>query len=105
MRKVKDTKERITPRVLKTKKGTIRPIAPFKTLEEEANFWDTHSFVDRIDEGTIVGFHTANKSKTITVRFKQKDIEELRRRAFRMRIGPTTLARIWITERLQSTQA
>ena len=28
------------------KKGTIKPTKPFKTLEEEANFWDTHDAVD-----------------------------------------------------------
>ena len=37
------------------KKGTIEPIKPFQTLNEEAAFWDTHSALDEIDEGTVVG--------------------------------------------------
>ena len=84
------------------KKGTIKPIKPFKTLEEEANFWDTHSVLDEIDEGTLVGFHQANKTHTITIRFEPKMLQKLRYKADKMGIGPTTLARIWIKEKLSS---
>lgn len=82
------------------KKGTIKPIPPFKTLEEEAKFWDTHSAVDEINEGTTVGFHRANKTHTITIRFEPKKLQSLREKADRMGVGPTTLARMWITEKL-----
>lgn len=85
------------------KKGTIKPIPPFKTLEEEANFWDTHSAIDEINEGTIVGFHRANKTHTITIRFEPKKLQSLRERADRMGVGPTTLARMWITEKLSQS--
>lgn len=84
------------------KKGTIKPIPPFKTLEEEANFWDTHSAVDEINEGTTVGFHRANKTHTITIRFEPKKLQALREKADRMGLGPTTLARMWIMEKLSS---
>ncbi len=85
------------------KDAGVKPIPPFKNLEEEANFWDSHSVVDDIDEGTIVGFHRANKDRTLSVRFAEKDIQTLRREAFRRGIGPTTLARMWLLEKLQNT--
>jgi len=85
------------------KKGTIKPMKPFKTLEEEANFWDTHSALDEINEGTLVGFHQANKTDTLTVRFDPKDIQKLREKAFHKGVGPTTLARMWILEELNKS--
>jgi hypothetical protein len=48
------------------KKGTIQPIQPFQTLDEEAAFWDTHSALDEINEGTVVGFHQANKTDRVS---------------------------------------
>lgn len=83
------------------KKGAIKPMSPFKTLEEEANFWDTHSVVDQINEGTLVGFHQANKTKILTIRFQPKDLQVLRELAFKQGIGPTTLARMWLLEKLR----
>lgn len=87
-------------KIRKTKTGLFKPLKPFKTMEEEANFWDTHSAVDQINEGTLVGFHQANKTDTLTIRFEAKDIQKLREKAFHMGIGPTTLVRMWIRERL-----
>ncbi len=73
---------------------------PFKNLEEEANFWDTHDVVDDIDEGTVVGFRKANKTGTLTIRFDEKDLQMLRGKAYKKGVGPTTLARMWLKERL-----
>lgn len=87
-------------KIKKVKKGTISPIPPFKTLEEEANYWDTHSVVDDIDDGTLVGFHPANKNRTLTIRFSDKALQSLREQAFKLGIGPTTLARMWLMEKL-----
>jgi len=33
------------------KKETMRPIKPFKTIAEEAEYGDTHSILDDINEG------------------------------------------------------
>lgn len=85
------------------KKGGIRPIPPFKTLEDEAHFWDTHDIVEEVDDGTLVGFQQANKSKIITVRFEPKYLKVLREQAFRRGLGPTTLVRMWVMEKLQQT--
>ncbi len=82
------------------KQGTIKPIPPFQTLEEEAHFWDTHSVVDEIDDGTVIGFHQANKTGTLTIRFDPRDLQHLREEALHRGIGPTTLVRMWVKERL-----
>lgn len=83
------------------KKGTIKPIKPFKTLEEEANFWDTHDAVDVLGKDLVVGFHKAPKTDTLTIRFDSQDIQKLRDEAFQLGIGPTTLARMWVKEKLK----
>ncbi|MBI2026101.1 MAG: hypothetical protein HYT06_01845 [Candidatus Levybacteria bacterium] len=87
-------------KITKTKQKVTKPIPPFKTLEEEANFWDTHDAIDEIDRGTVVGFHKANKTGMLTIRFDEKDLQNLRKEAFKKGIGPTTLARMWLRERL-----
>lgn len=84
------------------KKGTIKPTKPFKSLEEEANFWDTHDAVDVLGKDIRVGIHRAIKSDTLTIRFEPDDIRKLREKASRSGIGPTTLVRMWIKERLSN---
>lgn len=91
-------------KIRKVKINSTKPIKPFKSIGEEANFWDTHSVVDEINEGTLVGFHQANKTRTITIRFQEEHLRELRNKAFKKGIGPTTLARMWIMEQLGSSQ-
>ena len=85
----------------KVKKHIINPIKPFESLDEEADFWDSHSAVDQINDGTLVGFHQANKTHTITIRFEPKHLQDLRKEALQRGIGPTTLARMWILEQLR----
>lgn len=87
-------------KIKKVKKGAVSPIPPFKTLEEEANYWDTHSVTDDINDGALVGFHSANKNRTLTIRFSDKALRSLREHAFKLGIGPTTLARMWLMEKL-----
>lgn len=55
-------------KITKVKTGALKPMQPFKTLGEEVDFWDSHSVVDKIDKGTVIGFHQANKSGTTIIR-------------------------------------
>jgi predicted DNA binding CopG/RHH family protein len=89
-------------KIKQVKKGTIQPIKPFQTIEEEATFWDTHSAVDEINEGTVVGFHQANKSDTLTIRFAHGDIQRLREEALEQGVGPSTLARMLVKKGLRT---
>ena len=88
-------------KIQKIKTRTFKPIKPFKTISEEASFWDSHSAIGEINDGTLVGFHQANKTHTITIRFEPKHLQVLREKAFQRGIGPTTLARMWILEQLR----
>lgn len=89
-------------KIKKVKKNKFVPMKPFKTYEEEANFWDTHSVLDEINEGTLVGFHRANKTDSLTIRFQPEYIQILKEKALLLGIGPTTLARMWIMEKLKT---
>jgi predicted DNA binding CopG/RHH family protein len=84
------------------KKGTIQPIQPFKTIEEEAEYWDTQTILDEINEGTVVGFHQSNKTDTLTIRFAHEDIQRLREEADEQGVGPSTLARMLVKKGLQT---
>ena len=84
------------------KKGTIKPAKPFKNLEEEANFWDTHDGVDVFGKDLRVSVHRASKTDTLTIRFEPDDIQKIRQKAEYLGMGPTTLARMWIKEKLSS---
>lgn len=85
------------------KKGTMKPIKPFKSFEEEATFWDKHDALDVLGKDIKVGVHRALKDNTLTIRFESDDIQKLRGKASYLGIGPTTLARMWIREKLQTT--
>lgn len=77
-------------------------IPAFQNIEEEAEFWDTHSVLDFPDEFEYVGFvePRAKKDAPITIRLDRGDRIRLKAEAEKMGIGPSTLARIWIKERL-----
>lgn len=79
-------------------------IPSFSSREEEAAWWDTHDVTDYLDELKPVRVRFAkNLSQGITIRFDAETLAELRRRAREQGIGPTTLARMWIMERLRSS--
>ena len=86
---------------IERRKEAIKPISPFQSIEEEAEFWDRHAAVEEIREGTPVGFHRARKSRSLTIRFAPEDLERIRAEANQRGIGPTTLARMWLLERLR----
>ena len=78
-------------------------IPALTSREEEAEFWDTHDPADFEDEfeRTEVRF-AKNLSQGITVRFTAETLATLRATARKKGIGPTTLARMWILERLEA---
>lgn len=83
-------------------KGTIKPIHPFKTLDEEAQYWDTHSTLDNINKSTAAGFHQANKTNTLTIRFSHEDIKRLQEESRHLGVGLSTLARMLVKKGLQT---
>lgn len=84
--------------------NTKNRIPRFSSLREEAEFWDTHDFTDYLDEMKPVEVRFAKSlSEGITVRFDCKTLAKLRGTARAKGIGPTTLIRMWVLERLQRT--
>lgn len=85
----------------KQKKKKSR-IPEFKSIEEEARFWDTHDTMDFKDEFRPIKVRFAkNLSQGLTIRLDPNTLEKLRLQAKEKGIGPTTLIRMWILERLQ----
>ncbi len=77
-------------------------IPDFKSREEEAEFWDTHDITDLTEELKPVRVRFAKRlSEEITIRLTPEVLAELRSCAEARGIGPTTLARMWILERLR----
>jgi hypothetical protein len=82
---------------------TASRIPRFTSREEEAAWWDTHDFTDYLDELKPVRVRFAkNLSQGLTVRLDPDTMRALREQAKRRGIGPTTLIRMWVMERLRA---
>ena len=80
-------------------------IPDFRSREDEAAFWDTHDFTEFLEETRPVQLRVGkNLSEGLTVRLNRQDREELERHASEQGIGPSTLVRMWIKERLRQTR-
>lgn len=81
------------------------PIPDFKNIEEEAEFWDTHSIAPYLRDAKPVKVVVAkNLSTGITIRFDSGVLEKVRSQAQEKGLGPTTLIRMWVMEKLQGTK-
>ncbi len=79
-------------------------IPDFETVEEEAEFWDTHSFEefeDELEEVTDVRFVVRRQTEGVTVRFDPQTLARLKKIAQAKGVGPSTLLRMWALERMQ----
>jgi len=78
------------------------------TYKEEAKWWDTHPFSDYWDEledvDIVFELHKP-KTKTIVVRLQENLKSRLEQVARAKGVNVSTLARMWIAERLQSSKA
>lgn len=94
--------QRKVPRVTRQSKSRI---PSFETVEEEAAFWDTHSsaeFEEELEVVTDVIFVKARpRKKGLTVRLDEDTLTRLTQQAQEKGVGPSTLARMWILERLR----
>lgn len=88
-----------------TAKGESSRIPIFKNVEEEAEFWDTHDLTELEDElelVTDVRFVKARPQKALTVRLDQDTFAAVSQEARKQGIGSSTLARLWILERVRA---
>ena len=79
-------------------------IPAFKSIREEAEFWDTHDFTDFLEELTPVSAKvTLNqpKEEILTVRVQANLKKQLSAIATEMGVNTSTLARMWIIEKMR----
>ncbi len=81
-----------------------KSIPKFKSLEEEAEFWDTHDTTE-FDFKPIKVKVAKNLQHIYSVRFDGKTLSDLEVQADRKGIGTGALIRMWVKERLQEEQA
>jgi predicted DNA binding CopG/RHH family protein len=76
----------------------------FQSLDEEAAWWDQHASAELQDQLTTIPARFAkNLSAGINVRLEPDHLAELRDRASEIGVGPSTLVRMWILERLRQS--
>lgn len=84
------------------KEGKKR-IPQFRSREEEAEFWDTHSPLDFPDEIKQVEMRVRRPLKgVLAIRLSDEHLRELRELAEQYEVGPTTLARMFIVNSLNA---
>jgi hypothetical protein len=84
-------------------RSTSSRIPTFKTIEEEAEFWDTHDlteFADELEEVHGVSFYAVESPDVVTLRFTGEELAALAKRAREQQISPAALAWRWVMERL-----
>ena len=82
-------------------------IPKFKTYEEEARFWDTHSVTDFADETEnvdIVFELDKPRDETLIVRLQKDFKDKLEKTARSKGLNVSTLARMWLMEKLHSSR-
>lgn len=89
------------------KKTVKDPIPETMSEREAAEFWDTHSVTDYLDELEPVNepIEVVQKKRLLSVRLSEEDLRALRRAAGQYGLGVGTLARVWILERLRGEKA
>ena len=83
-------------------------IPKFKNYVEEANFWDTHDVTDYLDEMkfTDVEFVPCQKKEeTVTIRIESKLKNKMENVARNSGVNLSTLARMWLIEKLRQISA
>jgi len=79
---------------------TRKKIPRFKSREEEAEFWDTHSPLEYGDWEEVELKVARPLIHTLAVRLDARTIDRLAAAARKKGLGPSTLARMWLLENL-----
>lgn len=86
-----------------------KPIKPFKTLDDEADFWDTHDtsplFINPKTPLEELPLMDPEKIDTLTIRMQRSVKEDLSKEAWAKGISVSTLARMWLIERVAIEKA
>jgi predicted DNA binding CopG/RHH family protein len=83
----------------------IKKIPKFRTDEEAAIFWESHSFQDYYKDAKEAGLKFVKRAKkTVAVRLDPDDIKSVEKIAERKGLSYTSLLRMWIKEHLNKEQ-
>lgn len=81
-----------------------RPISKAQTLEEIADYWDTHSLADHWDQTHEAQFEVRAKRRR-RVTLDPELYSEIETQAHTRGISPETLVNLWLAERLKKERA
>ncbi len=90
--------------IVATQAKTQKQIPDFTSIEEEAEFWDTHDFTDYEHELEPVEFEIAKPLKStwmLSIRLDKETFDALQSIAKPKGLGASTLARMWILAELE----
>jgi len=96
-----------------------KTVPKFKSIEEMANFWDTHSTADYPDfwepvtnlkfsrnlKSTYLNGEKSSKSEVVQMRLDKETISAMEKVARQKGVGTSTAARMLIRERLSQLRA
>lgn len=85
-----------------------KPIKPFKTLEEEANFWDTHDVSELFKNpktplSKLLSLEP-KKEVVMTLRVQKAVKDKIENLARRKGLNSATLSRMWLIEKLTEAE-
>ncbi len=83
--------------------GADGKIPAFTSYEEEANFWDTHSFTefeDQLEDVDIVFELDRPREETLVLRVQKNLKQAIEKIARRNSLNPSALTRMWLTEKV-----
>lgn len=90
------------------KDAKVKPIKPFKTLEEEANFWDTHDLSMLFDNPKTplskLPLLEPEKKATLIIRLQESLKDRINKIARFKGINVSTLARMWLAEKAEDSK-
>ena len=82
----------------------VTSISKAKTLEDIADFWDTHSLADHWDETQEVNFEV-RMQRRCRITLTPDIYEKIEKQARVQGVLPETLVNLWLAERLQSIES
>jgi hypothetical protein len=83
------------------------PIPEFKTIQEEAEFWDTHDVGEYLNDFNRIDIDVhleKPKEENIVVRLQKPIKDRLEQIARRKGLNISSLTRMWIMEKLHSSR-
>jgi hypothetical protein len=80
----------------------MKRIPDFKTLEEAADFWDTHDFEDYVGDTVPVevAVRSTRRKKTLTIPVELSVYAKIEALASRRRVRVETLVSRWLKEKV-----